>query len=113
MIVCGPEHLDEPVACAVHRSPLEGILSPPRKDDDDLRTVVFAQSRGQRIDDASGREILVLQIDDVACCRNGGEVERLYFPHFTAIPQFRHRARDSDIDIAQSRFQFAGPGGVP
>ena len=85
--------------CTVHRSALEGVLSSPRNDDDDLRTVVFAQARGQRIDDASGCQILVLKIDGVSGRRDGGEVERLHFSHLAAIPQFRHRARDSDCII--------------
>ena len=81
MIVCGPQQLDEPVPCAVHRSPLEGVLSFAGNDDDDLRTVVFAKARGQRIDDASGGQILVLHIDGVACRRYGRKVERLHLPN--------------------------------
>ena len=50
MLVCFPQHLDEPVAGAVHRPPLERVVASAGKDDDDLRTVVFFQPRGQRFD---------------------------------------------------------------
>jgi len=44
--------------------------------------------------------------------RDGGKVECLHFPNLAATTQFRHGARDSDVDVAQRRLQSAGPGGV-
>ena len=113
MLVCFPQQLDEPVASAVHRLPLEPVIASPGKDDDDVRTVIVLQPSGQRIDDASGGQILVLQIDGVPCRRDGRKVERLHLSDFIATVQLGQGARDCDIDVAQSRFQLARPGDVP
>lgn len=112
MIVRGPEQLNQPMACAIHRFPLEAVVASTRQHNDDFRTVVFAQSSGQRIDQASGCQILVLYIDGLACSGNGRKIERLHLPNLTATVQLRPGPRDSNVDVAQSRFQFAGPGGV-
>ena len=112
MLVCGPQHLDEPVACTVHRFPLEAVVASAGKDDDDLRTVVFPESRGQRIDDASGCQILVLQIDGVACRRDGREVERLHLPNLAAVrpvparcARFRRRRRAESVPVWRARWR--------
>jgi hypothetical protein len=60
MVVCCPQHLNEQVACAVHRMLLKRALRAARQHDDDLRTVGSSQSSGQRIDEVSGRPVLVL-----------------------------------------------------
>ena len=109
MLVGGPQQAEHPVSSAVHRLLLQSALRGARENDDDLRAGGVAQPSGQCLDDGPRRQVLVLQVDDVAGGGDRGQVQRLHLTNLALLGVQGHRARDPDIDVTQRRLQRVRP----
>ncbi len=78
--------------------PVTGLL---REDDQDLRSRILLQRMAQGIADGSGRQVLILDIQQFAALRDRVEVEPLDLPDFVMIAVCRQGARNADLGIAQ------------